>query len=206
MKKSASITTLFIDIGGVLLTNGWDRQSRMLASQKFNLDFEDMESRHHLTSDTFEIGKLTLENYLNRVVFYRKRMFTREDFQKFMFDQSKPFPQMINLVLKLKILHSLKIAVVSNESKELNEYRIKKFKLGEFVDFFISSSIVHLRKPDEDIFRLALEIAQVPAERVVYIENTPMFVEVAQGLGIQSILHTDYESTYVKLSDLKVNR
>ncbi|CCB86205.1 putative uncharacterized protein [Parachlamydia acanthamoebae UV-7] len=206
MKKSASITTLFIDIGGVLLTNGWDRQSRMLASQKFNLDFEDMESRHHLTSDTFEIGKLTLENYLNRVVFYRKRMFTREDFQKFMFDQSKPFPQMINLALKLKILHSLKIAVVSNESKELNEYRIKKFKLGEFVDFFISSSIVHLRKPDEDIFRLALEIAQVPAERVVYIENTPMFVEVAQGLGIQSILHTDYESTYVKLSDLKVNR
>jgi len=205
VKKSISMTTLFIDVGGVLLTNGWDRHSRMLASKKFDLDLEEMENRHHLNADTFEMGKLTLENYLNRVVFYQKRKFSKSDFQKFMFEQSKPFSQMIDLILKLKIQHGLKIAVVSNESNELNEYRIKKFKLGEFVDFFISSCIVHLRKPDEDIFRLALDIAQVPAERVVYIENTPMFVEVAQGLGIQSILHTDYESTCSKLSFLKIN-
>ncbi len=197
------MTTLFIDVGGVLLTNGWDRHSRMLASQKFDLDLEEMENRHHLNADTFEMGKLTLENYLNRVVFYRKRKFSKGDFQKFMFEQSKPFPKMIDLILKFKVQHGLKIAVVSNESNELNEYRIKKFKLGKFVDFFISSCIVHLRKPDEDIFRLALDIAQVPAERVVYIENTPLFVEVAQGLGIKSILHTDYESTCTKLSTLK---
>lgn len=203
MKKSISMTTLFIDVGGVLLTNGWDRQSRMLASQKFDLDLEEMENRHHLNADIFEMGKLTLENYLNRVVFYRKRKFSKNDFQKFMFEQSKPFPQMIDLILKLKVQHGLKIVVVSNESNELNEYRIKKFKLGELVDFFISSCIVHLRKPDEDIFRLALDIAQVPAERVVYIDNTPLFVEVAQGLEIKSILHTDYESTCTKLSTLK---
>ena len=206
MKKTASITTLFLDVGGVLLTNGWDKHSRILAAHQFDLDGEDMESRHHLVSDTFEMGKLTLENYLSRVVFYKKRPFTRSDFQKFMFQQSKPFPQMLALVRELKGKHHLKIAVVSNESRELNEYRIKKFKLGQFVDFFISSCFVRLRKPDEAIFRLALDIAQVPPEQVVYIENTPMFVEIARALGIKSLLHTDYETTCAKLSSFKVNR
>jgi putative hydrolase of the HAD superfamily len=70
------------------------------------------------------------------------------------------------------------------------------------VDFFISSSFVHVRKPDADIFQLALDIAQVPARKVVYIENTPMFVQIAEGLGIHGILHTDYKSTCAKLSAL----
>ena len=82
--------------------------------------------------------------------------------------------------------------MVSNEARELNSYRIRKFKLDGFVDSFISSCFVHVRKPDADIFRLALDIAQAPARQVVYIENTPMFVQVAEGLGIRSILHTDY--------------
>ena len=112
-----------------------------------------------------------------------------------MFAQSKPYPEMIELVAQLKVQHGLKIAVVSNEARELNDYRIHKFKLDGFVDSFISSCFVHLRKPDADIFRLALDIAQTPARQVVYIENTPMFVQVAEGLGIRSILHTDYKST-----------
>ena len=90
--------------------------------------------------------------------------------------------------------------MVSNEARELNSHRIRKFKLCEFVDFFISSCFVHLRKPDADIFRLALDIAQTPAEQVVYIENTPLFVEVAEGLGVRSVLHTDYRSTSAKLA------
>jgi putative hydrolase of the HAD superfamily len=206
MKKSTRITTLFLDVGGVLLTNGWDRNSRLLASKKFELDLEEMENRHHLTFDTLELGKITLQEYLNRVVFYRKRSFTRIRFQKFMFEQSTPYPQMIDLIVKLKARNRLKIAVVSNECRELNEYRIKKFQLDRFVDFFISSSIVHLRKPDEDIFRLALEIAQVSSEQVLYIENTSMFVEVAQKLGIRSILHADFESTLRELSSLEIKR
>ena len=92
--------------------------------------------------------------------------------------------------------------MVSNEGRELNAYRIRTFKLDRFVDSFISSCFVHLRKPDADIFRLALDIAQTPAEQVVYIENTPMFVQVAEGLGIRSILHTDYRSTCAKLASL----
>ena len=117
-----------------------------------------------------------------------------------MFAQSKPYPEMIELIRELKARYGLKIAVISNEARELNAYRIRKFKLAGFVDAFVSSSFVHVRKPDADIFRLALDIAQVPARQVVYIEDTPMFVQVAEGLGIQSILHTDYRSTRAKLA------
>jgi len=200
MKRSAPITALFLDIGGVLLTDGWDHHARKRAATHFKLKLTEMEDRHHLTFDTYEEGKLTLEEYLDRVVFHQKRPFTRAQFRRFMFAQSKPYPEMIELIRKLKAKCGLKIAVVSNEARELNAYRIRKFKLAGFVDSFVSSSFVHVRKPDADIFRLALDIAQVPARRVVYIENTPMFVQVAEGLGIRSILHTDYKSTCAKLA------
>ena len=196
------ITTLFLDIGGVLLTNGWDHIARRRVANRFKLDWAEMEERHSLTFETHEEGKLTFEEYLGRVVFYRKRPFTRAQFRRLMCAQSKPYPEMIELIAQLKIRHGLKIAVVSNEARELNAYRIRKFKLAGFVDSFISSCFVHIRKPDADIFRLALDIAQAPARQVVYIENTPMFVQIAEGLGIRSILHTDYRSTHAKLASL----
>ena len=148
-----------------------------------------MEGRHALAFATHEEGKLTYKEYLGQVVFYQKRSFTRARFRRFMCAQSKRYPEMIDLIAHLKVRHWLKIAVVSNEAREVNDYRIYKFKLDGFVDSFISSCFVHLRKPDADIFRLALDIAQAPARQVVYIENTPMFVQVAEGLGIRSILH-----------------
>ena len=200
MKRAVPITTLFLDIGGVLLTNGWDHHARKRAATHFKLELAEMEDRHHLTFDTYEEGKLTLEEYLGRVVFYQKRPFTRAQFRHFMFAQSKPYPQMIELVRKLKGRYGLKIVAVSNEAQELNSHRIRKFKLDGFVDSFVSSCFVHLRKPDADIFRLALDIAQTPAREVVYVENTPMFVQIAEGLGIRSILHTDYKSTCAKLA------
>ena len=161
-----------------------------------------MEDRHRLMFETYEEGKLTLEEYLRQVVFYQERPFTRAQFRRFMFEQSKPFPEMINLVAQLKVRYGLKIAVVSNEAREMNMHRIRKFKLDRFVDFFVSSCFVHIRKPDADIFRLALDIAQVPAPQVIYIEDTPMFVQIAEGLGIQGILHADYKSTREKLASL----
>ncbi|MGD0061114.1 MAG: HAD family hydrolase [Verrucomicrobiia bacterium] len=200
MKSACPITTLFLDIGGVLLTNGWDHHARKRAATHFKLELAEMEDRHHLTFDTYEEGKLTLKEYLGRVVFYEKRPFTRAQFRRFMFAQSKPYPQMIELVRKLKGRYRLKIVVVSNEARELNFHRIRKFKLDGFVDSFVSSCFVHLRKPDADIFRLALDIAQTPVREVVYIENTPMFVQIAEGLGIRSILHTDYRFTCAKLA------
>lgn len=200
MKDTTQITTLFVDVGGVLLTNGWDHHARSRAAKNFQLPWAEMEERHRLVFETHEEGKLTFGEYLGWVVFYQKRPFTRDQFRHFMFAQSKPYPKMIDLVAQLKIRHELKIAVVSNESREVNAYRIRKFKLNGFVDSFISSCFVHIRKPDADIFRLALDIAQAPAQHVVYIENTPMFVQIAEGLGIRSILHTDYQSTCTKLA------
>ncbi len=191
MEKATPIAALFLDIGDVLLTDGWDHQSRELAAKVFNLDLAEINYRHKLTFEAYELGKLTLEEYLSLVVFYREQAFSRTEFQKFMFEQSKPHPRMIELIRKLKAQYGLKIAVVSNEGRELNAYRIRKFKLDEFVDFFISSCFVHLRKPDSDIYRMALDIAQVPAEQVVYIDDQPMFVQVAEAEGIRGIQHTD---------------
>ena len=200
MKRSVLITTLFLDIGGVLLTNGWDHHARRRAATSFKLDLAEMEDRHHLTFDTYEEGKLTLKEYLNRVVFYRKRAFSRDQFRRFMFAQSKPFPKMIELVRRLKARYGLKVVVVSNEARELNAHRIQRFKLAGLVDCFVSSCFVHVRKPDTDIFRFALDIAQAPVGKVLYIDNTPMFVQIAEGLGIRSIYHTTYGSTCEKLS------
>jgi putative hydrolase of the HAD superfamily len=199
-KRAIPITTLFLDIGGVLLTNGWDHHARKRAARHFKLEWAEMEHRHGLNFATYEEGKLTLEEYLGRVVFYQKRTFTWAEFRRFMFAQSQPYHEMIDLMRRLKARHGLKIVVVSNEGRELNAYRIRKFKLGGFVDAFISSCFVHVRKPDTEIFRLALDIAQAPAHQTVYIENTSMFVEIADGLGIKSILHADYRSTCAKLA------
>ncbi|HET6490385.1 MAG TPA: HAD-IA family hydrolase, partial [Syntrophales bacterium] len=189
------VTTLFLDIGNVILTNGWDRTMRMNAAESFALDCDEMNERHHLTFDTYEEGKLSLDEYLDRVVFYETRPFTREDFKDFMYAQSKPFPEMINLICRLKVRYHLKVAVVSNEGRELTEYRIAKFRLADFIDFFISSCFVHYRKPDADIYRIALDIAQVAPDCVAYVEDRPMFVDVAQGLGIRGIVHKTFEST-----------
>jgi len=206
MKGSTEITTLFLDVGGVLLTNGWDHHARRRAAKNFNLQWTEMEDRHRLVFETHEEGKITFEEYLGRVVFYKKRPFTRSQFRRFMFTQSKPYSEMLDLAAQLKVRYELKIAVVSNESREVNAYRIRKFKLNGFVDSFISSCFVHVRKPDADIFRLALDIAQTPARHVLYIENTPMFVQIAEGLGIRSILHTDYKSTCAKLASFGLQK
>lgn len=195
MTPSSSITTLFLDIGGVLLTNGWDRNARTRAAAKFGLDCDEMNERHQLTFDTYEEGKLSLDEYLNRVVFYQERSFSREEFKGFMYAQSQPFPEMIELMRGLKTQHGLQVAAVNNEGRELSVYRAQQFKLGTFIDFFVSSCFVHYRKPDADMYRIALDIAQASPQQVVYIDDQPMFIEVAQGLEIRGILHKGYETT-----------
>jgi putative hydrolase of the HAD superfamily len=198
-KKRLPIKALFVDIGGVLLTNGWDHHARERAAKAFDLDYHEMESRHQLTFDTFEVGKISLEVYLTRVVFYQKRSFTHSQFEKFMYAQSKAFPEMLELMRKVKAQNKLKIVAVSNEGRELNKYRIQKFKLNDFIDFFVSSSYVHFRKPDQDIYRLALDVSQVPPNQIVYVEDRQLFVEVGEELGLHGLHHTDYKSTRAKL-------
>lgn len=197
-----TISTLFLDVGGVLLTNGWDRKARARAADQFGLNLAEVNDRHHLNFDTYEQGKQSLDEYMKRVIFYESHKFSTDTFRQFMLQQSQRLPQMIELVTALKQRYKLKIAVVSNEGRELTLHRVKTFQLGDFVDFFIFSSFVHLRKPDPDIFRLALDIAQVPPEEVVYLDDRELFVSVAQGLGVRGIHHRGYDTSREALARL----
>ena len=196
------VTTLFLDIGGVLLTNGWGRASRRQVAADLNLDFAEIDERHHLTFDTYEEGKLSLDDYLQRVIFYEKRPFTPQAFKEIMFAQSRPFPDTINLLSRLKDRYQLKVAAVSNEGRELTAYRIRQFNLTALCDLFIVSSFVHIRKPDADMYRLALDVAQSPPEQVVYLDDRAMLVEVARSLGIHGIHHTTLANTQHALAEL----
>lgn len=185
-----------------MLTNGWDTDTRQAAAHTFHLDLKEMDSRHRMTFDTYEIGKLTLDEYLTRTVFYQPRTFTREEFTTWIFAQSKPFPEMIDLVSRLKEKYRLKVFVVSNEGRELTEFRIKKFDLPSFVDGFVSSCFAHFRKPDSDIYRLALDICQTPPESIAYLEDRELFVEVASRMGIHGVHHGGFETTKAALASL----
>ncbi len=195
-----AITTLFLDIGGVLLTNGWDRHARQRACERFSLDWDEVDERHHLTFDTYEVGKLTLDDYLRRVIFYKEQPFSPQEFREFMFAQSQPYDDMIQLIKQVKMAENLRVATVSNEGREQTIHRIETFRLKEFVDFFIMSCFVHYRKPDEDIYRIALDTARAKPEEVLYVEDRGLFIEVAKGLGINCIQHHDAAHTREELA------
>lgn len=195
MLNTNKITTLFLDIGGVLLSNGWGNDFRMLAAEKFHIDEKEMEERHAIMFATYEEGKITLDEYLERVVFYNHRDFTADHFKDFMFSLSTPDLEMISFIKKLKVQYGLKIVAVSNEARELNAYRIHAFELDSFIDFFISSCYVNVRKPDVRIFKMALDLSQACADEIVYIDDEQMFIDIATDLGIRSIRHTDTLST-----------
>ena len=199
---TSGIRTLFTDVGGVLLTNGWDRGARQRAVTKFGLDAAEFEERHHQVFDLYEIGRLALDEYLDCAVFHAPRSFSRHEFEAFMLAQSQPYPEMLDLVRRLEIRHDLRVVVVSNEGRELTLHRIRQFELAKFVDFFVSSCFVGLRKPDPAIFRLALDLAQEPPERVAYLEDRAIFADVARGLGIRSIHHMSYDTTRAGLAAL----
>jgi putative hydrolase of the HAD superfamily len=186
----------------VLLTNGWDRHARRRAAEQFGMDKDEMDERHHLTYDTYEVGKISLDTYLDRVVFWKPRAFTREQFRAFMFAQSQPHADVMDLVRRITGKYSLRAGAVTNEGRELTMHRIRAFGLTEFLHFIVASCFVHFRKPDEDIFRIALDIAQVQPERTAYIDDRMLFVEVAAGLGIHAIHHEGLEPTRQALAGL----
>lgn len=200
--NGALIRTLFLDLGGVLLTNGWDRQARKAAADHFRLNREEFEERHHLTFSAWEVGKLSFQRYLDRVVFHTRREFEEREFIQFMFAQSQPHQDMIDLVRDLKNRYHLRVATITNDPREIVEYRISKFSLRQFIDFFIASCFVHCRKPDSDIFQVAMDIAQADFEHSVYIEDRAMFVEAARDFGLTCVHHIDTKTTREALMEL----
>jgi putative hydrolase of the HAD superfamily len=183
----AEITTLFWDNGGVILTNGWDRDARKLAVGTFHLDWEDFEDRHELVLDAFETGALSLDDYLKRTVFYRPRSFTIEDFKKFMFEQSQPWPENLAFAGELARSRKYLMAALNNESLEINEYRIKTFHLRDYFEAFFSSCYLGVRKPEAGIYKLALKITQRQPSECILIDDRGLNLECARELGMNTI-------------------
>jgi putative hydrolase of the HAD superfamily len=194
------ITTLFLDIGSVLLTNGWDTASRKLASKKFNIDYEDFAERHGYLSSLYEEGKMTLNDYLDKAIFYEERSFSKTDFKNFIFSQSEPVPKMIELFKNLKSKYRLKIVSLNNEGLELSRYRVETFKLNDLFDFFVTSCFVNMRKPDENIYKLAMNLAYSKCEESLFIDDRYFNVETAANLGINAFQHKDYKTTREELA------
>jgi putative hydrolase of the HAD superfamily len=181
------IDSIFWDIGGVVLTNGWDRNSRKAATQAFPLDWEDFSDRHELTFPAFDCGQITMEEYLNRTLFYRPRSFSREEFTAFMFAQSKPLPGSREVLDAVTNTKKYFIGAINNEPLELNEYRIQAFQLRRNFLVFFSSCYVHSRKPEPTIFKVALEVTQRSAERCIFIDDRPLNLESPKKLGFNTI-------------------
>lgn len=181
------IKALFLDIGGVILTNGWGHESRNMAVGKFGLNKADMDERHEEVYSTYQLGEISLDDYLKAVVFYQPRSFSSDDFKTFMYEQSQALAGSIDFFKEIKHKYDFKVIAVSNEGRELNEYRIKQFRLDELFDAYISSCYVHLQKPDNDILSLACDISHMIPQQVLYIDDNIIMADLANSLGFHSI-------------------
>ena len=191
----ASVNVIFFDIGGVLLTNGWGHLSRKKAAEHFGINLEETEVLHHYIFNIYEIGRISLDDYLDTVVFHTPRPFSREQFRDFMFSQSEELPDMLPWLKAWKKRAAVRLISLNTEGRELNDYRIRKFHLHECFDAFISSCDVGMRKPDPGIFRLALGIAQAKPFECLYFDDRPMLVEAAKKEGIHAYHHESFERT-----------
>lgn len=195
---SKRIKALFLDIGGVLLTNGWDRNARAEAAGKFSLNLTELNERHHIIFDAFEAGKMSFDDYLDLLVVDMLPS-PKEDLRRFIFEQSKPYPAMLDFIGSFKLKHDLKIIAVNNEARELNDYRIDAFGLGDLFDAFVSSCYLNVRKPDKAIYQYALDIGHLKKDEVIYIDDRLVFIQAAKRLGIESIQHLSLEGTKLAL-------
>jgi putative hydrolase of the HAD superfamily len=200
----SAIRAIFWDVGGVLLTNAWDRTERAEALEHFQVDQEEFHARHEMVVSSFERGKITLDEYLDRTVFYRTRPFTREMFRDYMFSLSQPFPEVLEFARALTDTGKYLMGTINNESRELNYYRIEKFGLRMIFRLFVSSCFVGFRKPERDIYRLALEITQVPAEQCCFIDDRALNLECAAKLGMHPIQMKEMKQLRGDLANLGV--
>ena len=188
----SSINQLLFDIGGVLGSNGWDREQRGEAVARFGLDADDFQYRHEETVGAFEAGQISLDEYLEVTVFWRQRDFSRDDFKKFMFDLSTPWPDSLDVVRRLRQNirgrpTRVRLATLNNESRELNEYRIRHFGLCDLFDVFFSSCWLGVRKPTRQIYERVLGMTQADPARSVFVDDREQNLAPARALGMKTI-------------------
>ncbi|MBV9342459.1 MAG: HAD family phosphatase [Acidobacteria bacterium] len=196
------IRALFWDVGGVVLTNAWDHEQRDAAVEHFLIDKSAFEARHKELVPLFEEGRISLDEYLDRAVFYQSRTFSREDVKRFMFSLSRPKPQVLELVRQLSSKYLM--ATINNESRELNQYRIDNFALTDCFELFVSSCFVGMRKPDERIYRLGLDLTQHAPGECCFIDDRPGNIEGAAKVGLRTVLMKDAQQLRRDLADLGV--
>jgi putative hydrolase of the HAD superfamily len=200
----SKITAMFWDIGGVILTNGWDRHSRRDAAEKFHLDWEEFQDRHDFSFPGFDSGRITMNEYLDRTLFYRPRPFSREEFVEFMYAQSKEYSEVRAVLDKVTQQGKYLITSINNEPLELNQYRIEKFDLKRNFTAFFSSCYVRARKPEETIFRMALEVTQRTPGQCIFIDDRSLNLESPRGLGMNVIHHQNAEQLRAELQKFDV--
>ena len=200
----STITTIFFDIGGVLLTDGWGHDSRRAAAEHFGLDWEEYSDRHEKVAHAIETNRLTMDQYLTRAVFYRPRPFTREEFREYMFAQSQPKPDSIEVAKQLAASKTFFMATINNEILELNIYRLEKFGLRAAFPIFFSSCFLRLRKPDEAIYRTALQVTQRKPEECIFIDDREVNLECPRELGLATILFREAQQLRSQLHELGV--
>jgi putative hydrolase of the HAD superfamily len=193
---------LYSDVGGVLGTNGWDTRLRQKIAAHFKVEPDDIESRHHLMFDSYERGHMSFENYLRSVFFDVPRTFTMEEVREFTYNESAPWPENIDFFKRTRTSNHLKLALISNEGRGLTEHRVRKFQLRELADFMIFSNCVGYRKPDREIWRLALNLAQAQPDESIYVDDRKMFVDIAADMGFTAVHHVSLEHTSKRLREL----
>jgi len=203
MKQSQPvINTVFVDIGGVLLSSGWDSRCVKDSVKYFGIEEEEVLLRHSDVSSLYYCGKLSLDEYIKYVVFYTDRNFGMDEYKEYVLGKSEAHEDMIKYIKFLRGHFRLKVVALNNEGPELNSFRIKKFKLKELIDTFISSAYLKLCKPDPEFYKIALDISGAEPDEVLYIEERELMATVAGRLGIKSILHRDYKSTRKEIERL----
>lgn len=198
------ISTIFFDVGGVCLTNGWDHISREKSTHEFSLDYEEIEKKHTRVIKQFEKGKISLDEYLNKVIFFRERNFTGVDFIKFMYSQSRAFDSTLIILEKLAANKKYRLATINNESRELNAYRIETFELNKYFECFFSSCYLGVRKPEPEIFNIALNVLHKNAGECLYIDDREENFSSAKSIGLNSVLLEDPIKLEEKLREFNV--
>jgi len=201
----SAISAIFWDVGGVLLSNAWDRTERAAALEHFRLDQEEFHARHEMVVSSFERGKISLDEYLDRTVFYCNRPFSREEFRDYMFSLSQPMPEVLAFARALADSGRYVMGTINNESRELNLQRIQKFGLRNIFGLFVSSCFVGLRKPESGIYSLALEITQFDAQECCFIDDRSLNLECAARLGMHTIQMQNIEQLKSDLGNLGVS-
>ena len=202
---SSQFDAILFDVGGVLLTNGWDHNERKVVINHFNLDLADFESRHEQPNDAWERDALTIHGYLDATVFYQPRSFTPADFIEVMKAQSVPIPSNAMPVLKdLSASGNYLIGTLNNESRELHDYRVQTFGLNPYLDLQLCSAYVGMRKPDADIYRRAIDIVGRPAQRILFIDDRAGNTDAARSAGMTAIQFHDEEQLRARLKELQI--